>query len=193
VVLKLEDFQRPFTPIFKTFKALFCFHELSGSRRNGHFFSRTFTDVRPPWRSLNQVRLHDDRSHQQCRARSVGRRVLDEQHLGFLKQQAEVGKPLRTDRTVHDSMITAQSYTHDARRAVPNTTHTNRHTQWSIDWLSCGFTSHAKQNRGPIYKISYDNLTIMPKLRSTYDGRLICKTSYEERKDFLMCNSLAKS
>ena len=89
----------------------------------------------------------------------MGRRVLDEQHLGFLKQQAEVGKPLRTDRTVHDAMITAQSYTHDARRAVPNTT--NRHTQWSIDWLNCGFTSHAKQNRGPIYKISYDNLTII--------------------------------
>ena len=38
-----------------------------------------------------------------------------------------------------------------------------------------------------------DYLTIMPKLRSTYDGRLIYKTSYEERQDFLMCNSLAKS
>jgi len=37
--------------------------------------------------------------------------------------------------------------------------------------------------RGPIYKIYY--LTIMPKLRSTCDGRLICKTSYKERKAFL--------
>ena len=188
MVLKLEDFQRPFTPIFKTFKALFCFHELSGSRRNGHFFSRTFTDVRPPWRSLNQVRLHDDRSHQQCRARSAGRRVLDEQHLGFLEQQAEVGKPLRTDRTVHDSMITAQSYTHDARRAVPNTTHTNRHTQWSIDWV---VVLRPMRNKTVARFTKY--LTIMAKLRSTYNGRLICKTSYEERKDFLMCNSLAKS
>jgi len=41
---------------------------------------------------------------------------------------------------------------------------------------------------GPIYKISYDNLmiilqlTIILKLWSTYDGRLIYKTSYEERK-----------
>ena len=26
---------------------------------------------------------------------------------------------------------------------------------------------------GPIYRISYDNLTIMPKLRTTYGGRLI--------------------
>ena len=38
---------------------------------------------------------------------------------------------------------------------------------------------------GPIYKISYDNLTIIPKLRSTYDGHLIYKTSCEGRKDFL--------
>ena len=37
--------------------------------------------------------------------------------------------------------------------------------------------------RGPIYKIYY--LTIMPKLRSTCDGRLIYKTSYKERKAFL--------
>jgi len=44
-----------------------------------------------------------------------------------------------------------------------------------------------------ILRQSYDYLTIMPKLRSTYDGRLIYKTSYEDRKDFLMCNSLAKS
>jgi len=37
--------------------------------------------------------------------------------------------------------------------------------------------------RGPIYKKkSYDNLTTTPKLRSTYDGRLIYKTSYKERK-----------
>jgi len=44
----------------------------------------------------------------------------------------------------------------------------------------------------PIYKISYDNLTIMPKLRSTYDIRLIYKkTSYEGRKAFLRYDSLA--
>jgi len=39
---------------------------------------------------------------------------------------------------------------------------------------------------------SYDYLTIMPKLRSTYDGRLIYKTSYEGRKALLMYDSLAK-
>jgi len=38
--------------------------------------------------------------------------------------------------------------------------------------------------RGLIYKISYDNLTIMPKLRPTYDGRLIHKTAYNEWKAF---------
>jgi len=32
----------------------------------------------------------------------------------------------------------------------------------------------------------------MPKLRSTYDGRLISKTSYEGRKDFLPYDSLAE-
>jgi len=33
----------------------------------------------------------------------------------------------------------------------------------------------------------------MPQLRSTYDGRLIYKTSYEERKAFLSYDSLALS
>jgi len=38
---------------------------------------------------------------------------------------------------------------------------------------------------GLIYKISYNNFTMMPKLRSTYDRRVIYKTTYEERKAFL--------
>ena len=45
----------------------------------------------------------------------------------------------------------------------------------------------------PDWHISYDYLTIMPKLWSTYDGRLIYKTSYEGRKAFLIYSSLAKS
>jgi len=44
-----------------------------------------------------------------------------------------------------------------------------------------------------IYNISYDNLTIMPKLQSTYDGRLIYKTCHKESKAFLWYDSLAKS
>jgi len=40
---------------------------------------------------------------------------------------------------------------------------------------------------------SYDYLTIMPKLRSVYDGHLIYQTSYEERKTFLRYDLLAKS
>jgi len=44
-----------------------------------------------------------------------------------------------------------------------------------------------------IYKISYDNITIMPKSRSTYDGRLIYKTSYEAHKAFLGYDLPAKS
>jgi len=35
---------------------------------------------------------------------------------------------------------------------------------------------------GSIYKISDDNLTIMPRLRSTHDVSLIYETSYEGRK-----------
>ena len=37
---------------------------------------------------------------------------------------------------------------------------------------------------------SYDYLTTMPKIRSTYDGRPIYETSYEERKAFLRHDSL---
>jgi len=44
-----------------------------------------------------------------------------------------------------------------------------------------------------ILRQSYDYLTIMPKLRSTFDTRLIHKTSHEGRKAFLVYNSLAKS
>ena len=44
-----------------------------------------------------------------------------------------------------------------------------------------------------ILRQSYDYLTIMPKLRSTYDGRLIYKSSYEERSDFCRYDSHAKS
>ena len=45
-----------------------------------------------------------------------------------------------------------------------------------------------------ISRQSYDYLTIMPpKLRSTYDGRIVYQTSYEERKAFLRHDLLAKS
>jgi len=55
------------------------------------------------------------------------------------------------------------------------------------------------ETRGPIYKISYDNLNLRLSydnaklLQSTYDGRLISKTSYEGRKAFLRYDSLAMS
>jgi len=43
-----------------------------------------------------------------------------------------------------------------------------------------------------ILRQSCDYLTIVPNIRSTYDGRLIYKTSYKGRKAFLKCDSLAK-
>jgi len=50
-------------------------------------------------------------------------------------------------------------------------------------------------DRGLVYKTSYesyDYLTIMPKLRSTYDGRLVYKTPHEESRAFHRYDSLAK-
>jgi len=44
-----------------------------------------------------------------------------------------------------------------------------------------------------ILRQSYDYPTIMPKLRPTYNGRIILQTSYEERKAFLRYDLLAKS
>jgi len=43
-----------------------------------------------------------------------------------------------------------------------------------------------------ILRQSYDYLTIMPNLRSTYYGRQIYQASYEGRKAFLTYDSLAK-
>jgi len=51
------------------------------------------------------------------------------------------------------------------------------------------FRSDIRQRQGPdlqkILRQSYDYRTIMPKLRSTYDGRLIYMTSYGEHKAVL--------
>jgi len=59
-----------------------------------------------------------------------------------------------------------------------------------------GWTEGRASAGGPdlqnILRQSYDYLTIMPKLRSTYDGRLIYKTSYEELRAFLRHDSPAK-
>jgi len=43
-----------------------------------------------------------------------------------------------------------------------------------------------------ILRQSYDYLTTMRQLRSTYDGGIIYKTSYEGREAFLGYDSLAK-
>jgi len=44
-----------------------------------------------------------------------------------------------------------------------------------------------------IYKISYDDITIVPQLWLTYNCRKVYKTSYEGHKAFLGYSSLAKS
>ena len=61
--------------------------------------------------------------------------------------------------------------------------------------LTC-ISAHQAVSQGPdlqnILRQSYDYLTIMPKLRLTYNGRLIYKTSYERRTPFLRYDSLAE-
>ena len=58
-----------------------------------------------------------------------------------------------------------------------------------VDRLITGFSAAERVgDLGPdlqnILRQSYDYLTIMPKLRSTYDGCLIYKTSYNKWKAF---------
>jgi len=62
-------------------------------------------------------------------------------------------------------------------------------------WPTLGWRT--TEDQGPdlqnILRQSYDYLTIMPTLRSIYDGRLIYKTSYEERESFLGYNIVRSS
>ena len=71
-----------------------------------------------------------------------------------------------------------------------------RVTKTWVTCVSCDTIFSVQTPRGPILqnilRQSYDYLTIMPKLRSTYDGRLIYKKSFEELKAFLRHDSPAK-
>ena len=53
-------------------------------------------------------------------------------------------------------------------------------------------TKNKRPDLQNVFRQSYDRLTIMRKLRSTYDGRLIYRTSCAEREAFLANDSLAK-
>jgi len=57
-VLKLHDFQGPFTSNSKTFKALFCFQVLSRSQKKRIIFSRTFEEVWPPCIAFEFIEIH---------------------------------------------------------------------------------------------------------------------------------------
>jgi len=86
---------------------------------------------------------------------------------------------------------------------VRPTSNVSKHLYDALSGLVCSLytvddptLSQLPADMGPdlqnILRHSYDYLTIMPTLRSTYDGRLIYKTSYEGRKAFLWYDSLAK-
>jgi len=55
------------------------------------------------------------------------------------------------------------------------------------------FYSDPQPDLQNILRQSHDFLTIIPKLRSTYDGHRIYKTSNEGRRAFIRYNLLAKS
>ena len=54
-------------------------------------------------------------------------------------------------------------------------------------------TGKVRQSETDVLPLCYDYVTILPNLRSTYDCRLIYKTSYEGRRAFLRYSSLAES
>jgi len=70
------------------------------------------------------------------------------------------------------------------------------HAMRAFRLFSLCLTVRKRNRRGPdlqnILGQSYDHLMIMPKLRPTYDGRLIYQTSYEGRTVFIRYDSLAK-
>jgi len=132
-------------------------------------------DVDPQSHHTARRRLLCTRQYARTRRTTDRRTRLDAERMGTPRLQAGQTDVTGQRRVVDDDAVVIQAAQH---------------------YQSC--SARPPHATGPIYKIiilrqSYDYLTIMPKLRSTYDGRLIYKTSYEERKDFLMCNSLSKS
>jgi len=82
-------------------------------------------------------------------------------------------------------------------RQTPLTTTPRRQPLYTSILVRTAYTTRIEPtNQGPdlenILRLSYDYLTIIPILRSTYDGRIIYQTSYEGRKAFLSYNLLAK-
>ena len=94
-------------------------------------------------------------------------------------------------RRRHRLHATSSSNSGVGRRAVPPSPTTD-----SSRPPSCSAARQTALGRGArlqnILRQSYDYFTIMPKLRSTYDGRPIYKTSYEGCRAFLRYDSLAK-
>jgi len=69
-------------------------------------------------------------------------------------------------------------------RAVPRCQRTQTAQRRAVRRVWIKSTLDLGPDSQNILQQSYDYLMIMAKLRSTYDGRLIYKTSYNERKAF---------
>ena len=90
------------------------------------------------------------------------------------------------------------THTHYLLLAFPNVTDTAcivcRQSLWWSVHLAVSLRIVPLQQthwcRGPIYKISYDYLMIMPKLQSTYNGRWVYNTSYGGHKADFRYDSL---
>jgi len=107
--------------------------------------------------------------------------------LVVLQQRTLQLRPLHARRLLH---IQAKNlHPRHSRRCVGVKTTTRPDPHEYTAHLSAVDLGPDLQN---ILRQSYDYLTIMPKLRSTYDKRLIYKTSYEELMAFLRHDLLAK-
>jgi len=113
-----------------------------------------------------------------------------EKTISNTSRKSVVDKPM-TRRVVAPAWhidLPAQSSSH-----TPTNLSCRNLRYFDLLWI-CSETSCTTRARFTKYlTIFYDYLTIILKLRSTYDRRLLHKTSYEGRKAFLWYNSLAKS
>jgi len=99
-------------------------------------------------------------------------------------------RPIVTDAAWSVSVCLSVSIVHERDQCENGWT--DRDAVGSVDSWSMWTRGVQRPDLQNILRQSYAYLTIMPKLRSTYDGRLIYKAPYGGRKAFLSYDSLAK-
>jgi len=115
--------------------------------------------------------------------RVVGARVIE----------GVVAAPVRKVRPVPEGHEVAAGYAHCSNARQRSSDGKARPNCWSRSRTTPKFSGVQGPDLQNILRRSYDYLTMMPKLRSTYDGRLVYKTSYNEWNAFHRHDSRAKS